>query len=77
MDRETFSDTVLAFKQRTPFRPFTIVTVAGSRHEVDRPEVIAVRGGVALYIAPGDIPVIFDHDGVSEVGGLLVASDEA
>jgi hypothetical protein len=71
MDRETFTGTVRAFKQRTPFQPFTIVTVAGQRYEVDHPEAIAVRDGLALFAGPGNIPVIFDHEGVSDVIGDL------
>ena len=72
MNRDTFTETITAFRQRTPFRPFTVITLAGSRYEVDRPEVLAIRdGGVALYVAPGNVPVIFDHEGVSEVVGDL------
>lgn len=71
MDRETFAGTIRAFRQRTPFRPFTIVTVSGSRHEIDHPEAILERDGVALFAGPGGVPVIFDHEGVSEVIGDL------
>ncbi len=71
MDRVTFTGTVRAFKQRTPFQPFTVVTVSGQRYEVDHPEAIAVRDGLALFAAPGDVPVIFDYQGVSEVVGDL------
>lgn len=71
MDRETFSETMQAFKYRKPFRPFTVVTMSGNRHEVDHSEAIVVRGGLALFAAPGGVPVIFDYDGVSEVIGDL------
>jgi hypothetical protein len=71
MDRETFTGTVRAFKSRVPFRPFTVVTVSGGRFEVDHPEAIAIRNGMALFAAPGNVPVIFDHDGVSDVVGDL------
>lgn len=74
MDRDTFTDSITAFKRRTPFRPFTILTLAGSRHEVDHLEAIIVRGGTALFLAPGNIPVIFDHEGVSEVIGDLAGN---
>ena len=50
-----------------------VVTTAGNRHEVDHPEAIIVRGGVSLFLAPGNVPVIFDHDGVSEVVGDLAS----
>jgi hypothetical protein len=71
MDREAFAGTIRAFKQRTPFRPFTVVTVSGGRCEIDHPEAILERDGVALFAGPGGIPVIFDHEGVSEVVGDL------
>ena len=71
MDRETFGGTIRAYRQRAPYRPFTVVTVAGSRYEIDHPEAILERDGVALFAGPGGVPVIFDHEGVSEiVGGL-------
>ncbi len=71
MDRATFASTFRAFKLRTPFRPFTVVTMSGQRHEVDHPEALAIRGGVALFVAPGVIPVIFDHESIDEVVGDL------
>ena len=33
MDRDTFTETIRAFKHRLPFRPFTVVTVSGNRHD--------------------------------------------
>lgn len=71
MDRDTFTETIRAFRNRTPFRPFTVVTVSGSRYEVDFPDALVVRDGVALYAGPGGVPVIFDHEGTSEVVGDL------
>jgi hypothetical protein len=71
MDRETFTETIRALKHRTPFRPFTVVTVAGSRHEVDHPDTLAINEGLALLAGPGGVPVDFDYDGVSEIIGNL------
>lgn len=71
MDRDVFTGTIQAFKQRTPFLPFTVVTLSGDRHEVDRPEAVAVRDGLALFAAPGGVPVIFDDESVDEVIGDL------
>ena len=48
MDQETFTETIRAFKNRTPFRPFTVVTVSGNRHEVDHPDTLAVNDGLAM-----------------------------
>ncbi len=71
MDRDTFNGTIRTFKHRTPFRPFTVAMVNGDRFEVDHSDALAVRDGIALFAAPGNIPVIFDNEGVSEVVGDL------
>lgn len=71
MDRETFTETIRAFRNRTPFRPFTVVTVSGSRYEVDFPEALALRDGLGIFVGPGRVPVFFDNEGVSEVIGDL------
>lgn len=71
VDREVFTGTIQAFKKRNPFRPFTVVTVSGDRQEVDYADAIVVRDGVAIFAAPGGIPVIFDHESVDQVIGDL------
>ena len=67
MNRHAFTETIRAFKHRTPYRPFTVVTVAGNRHEVDHADALAVNDGVAVFLGPRGVPVIFDHEGVREV----------
>jgi hypothetical protein len=69
MDRDTLDGALRTLKHRTPFRPFTVAMVNGDRLEVDFPDALAFRDGVALYVAPGGIPVLFDHEGVSQVVG--------
>lgn len=71
MDRVTFTETMRAFRNRTPFKPFTVALVNGDRYEVDRPEVLALGQAIAILVAPGDVPVFFDHEGVSHVIGDL------
>ena len=71
MDRETFDSTLLLYRERKPFRPFTLVMVSGDRLEVDHGGALGVREGVALYVAAGGVPVAFDHEGVSHVVGDL------
>lgn len=75
MDRDVFTGTIQAFKRRNPFRPFTVVTVSGSRQEVDYADAIVVRDGVAIFAAPGGIPIIFDHESVDQVIGDLSSRD--
>lgn len=71
MGRDTFTETIIALMNRKPFRPFTVVTVAGGRYEIDHPNALAVREGLAIFAGPGHVPVFFDHEGVSEVIGDL------
>lgn len=77
MDRDTFDNTIRTFKHRAPFRPFTVVMVNGDRLEVDHQDALAVRDGVALFAAPGGVPVVFDHEGVSQVVGDLAGRASA
>ena len=71
MDRATFAETIRAFRNRPPFKPFTVALVNGDRYEVDRPEVLALGDGAAVLLAPGNVPVFFDHEGASQVIGDL------
>jgi hypothetical protein len=67
MDRETFDATIRTFKDRRPFRPFTVSLVNGERLEIDHPEALVVRDGVALFAGPGGVPSVFDYEGVAQV----------
>src|SRR5262249_1926166 len=71
MEAANFDRTLNAFKRRSPFRPFTVALVNGDRFEVDYPDALVVRDGVAIYIGPGGVPVIFDHEGIRQVIGDL------
>ncbi len=72
MDAENFDRTLIAFKERKPFRPFTVALVNGDRFEVDFPGALVVRDGVAVYIEPGGVPHLFDYEGVSQFIGDLM-----
>jgi len=71
MDRGTFTAMIGALQSRRPFRPFTVALVDGDRYEVDRPNVLALGDGAAVLLAPGNVPVFFDHESVSQVIGDL------
>jgi hypothetical protein len=77
MEVDNFDRTLKAFQTRKPFRPFTVVLVDGDRFEVDYPNALVARDGVAIYIAAGGIPVIFDHEGVSQFIGDLMGQADA
>lgn len=76
MDQGNFDKTLNAFKQRRPFQPFTVALIDGDKFEVDYPDALVVRDGVAVYIGAGGTPVIFDYQGVSQfIGDLLGRSN--
>jgi hypothetical protein len=76
MEAQTFDQSLIALKKRNPFQPFTVVLVNEDRFEVDYPDAVVVRDGVAIFVAAGGIPVIFDHEGVSQfVGDLMGRAD--
>jgi hypothetical protein len=76
MVADHFDQTLNAFKRRIPFQPFTVALVNGDRFEVDYPDALVVRDGVAVYVGAGGSPVIFDHEGVSQVIGDLMGQSD-
>jgi hypothetical protein len=76
MEIENFDHILKTLKSRKPYRPFTVALVNGDRFEVDHPEALVVRDGVAVYIGAGGVPVLFDHEGVGQfIGDLMGQSD--
>jgi len=69
MTPEHFDRTLRAFQRRKPFRPFTVELVSDDEFQVDHPEALVVRGGVAVYIDAGGTPTLFDHESVSQMIG--------
>lgn len=69
MDSDNFQLALNALRARRPFRPFTVELVSGDRFEVDFPDALSSRNGVAVFIRPGGAPVLFDHESVSQLIG--------
>jgi hypothetical protein len=69
MSAENFDKVLRELLQVRPFRVFTVELNTGKRFEVDGPGAMVVRDGVAVFLAPGGIPVWFDHDSVNQVIG--------
>lgn len=67
MTAENFDQVFLELQRRTPFRVFTVELHGGRRFEVDHPFAMVVRDGVGVFVAPGGIPVWFDHDSVNQI----------
>ena len=74
IDSNSFDRTLGALARRSPFRSFIVELVSGTRVEVDHPEALVFRGGVAVYIAPNGTPTLSDHEGVSQFIGVTEAS---
>ena len=72
MEAHTFDETLRGFKNRTPFRPFTVTLVNEDRFEVDYPDDLVFRDGVAVYIGFRGVPVIFDHERVCQLDGDII-----
>jgi hypothetical protein len=69
VDIQHFERTLRAFQRRTPFRAFTVALVNGDRFQVDHPEALVLRGGVAVFITADGVPTLFDHESVSQSVG--------
>ena len=67
MTAENFDQSLRVLQQAQPFRLFTVELNRGQRFEVDSPFALVVRDGVAVFVAPGGIPILFDHDSVSMI----------
>jgi hypothetical protein len=67
MTSDHFQTTIRAFQRRTPFRSYIVELVSGDRITVDHPEALVVRAGVGVFVNSAGAPIIFDHEGVSQV----------
>jgi hypothetical protein len=69
MTAENFDNLLTGLSARVPFRPFTVEIIGGRRFEVDHPRAMVVRDGVAVFLAPGGVPIWFDHQSVTAIAG--------
>jgi hypothetical protein len=67
MTSENFENTLDELIERKPFRIFTVELHGGRRFEIDHPKALNYRYGVAVFLAPGGIPIIFDHDSTNKI----------
>lgn len=75
MTAEDFEQVLQALAERQPFHVFTIELNGGKRFEVDHARALVVRDGVAVFIAPGGVPVWFDHESVNQIVGASANSE--
>ncbi len=67
MTVENFETCLKALSNRKPFQVYTIELNTGQRYEIDFPNATTWREGVAIFLAPGRIPVFFDHESVNQI----------
>jgi len=77
MTKDSFTRSLRALQHRTPFKPFTVALVNGDRFQVDHPEALVVRDGVAAFVAVGGYPTLFDHESVSQFIAKRLPKDQA
>jgi hypothetical protein len=67
MTVENFDNILRVLQLRTPFQVFAVELHGGERFEVDRANALVVRDGVAVFVAPGGIPHLFDRNNVNQI----------
>jgi hypothetical protein len=67
MTADNFGSALEGLIRREPFRVFTVELHGGRRFEVDHPNALVVRDGVAGFLAPRGVPIWFDHDSVNQI----------
>lgn len=67
MTAENFDNAMRVLTTRTPYEVFTIELNGGQRFEVDYPGALSWRNGIAVFLAPGRVPVLFDHESVNAI----------
>lgn len=69
MTADNFDLVLRGLQHRKPFQVFTVELNGGDRFEVDHPGALVIRDGVAVFLAPGGMPIWFDRDSVNRFEG--------
>jgi hypothetical protein len=69
MTADNFTTVLDGHRRLQPFHVFTVELSGGHRFEVDHPGALVVRDGVAVFLAPGGMPIWFDHESVNQIIG--------
>ena len=67
MTVDHFDEMMTALIERVPFHIFTVELNTGARIEIDHSRAIIVREGNAVFLGPGGVPHLFDHESVNQV----------
>ncbi|MGL6097868.1 MAG: hypothetical protein ACRC7O_18960 [Fimbriiglobus sp.] len=69
MTADNFTRILNSLRLNQPSTVFTVELNGGRRFEVDHPGALVVRDGVAVFLAPGGLPIWFDHESVLRIVG--------
>ena len=69
MTADNFDKLLDGLRKNQPFQVFTVELHGGRRFEVDHAGAMVVCDGVAVFLAPGGMPIWFDHDRVLRIDG--------
>ncbi len=75
MTEKTFDDVLNGLRLMQPYTVLTVELNGGRRFEVDHPGALVVRDGTADFLAPGGVPVWFDHQSVLRIIGAPAGID--
>ncbi len=67
MTADHFHEMITALIERVPFQLFTVELNTGERIEIDHSHALVVRDGAAVFLAPGGVPHLFDHESVNQI----------
>ena len=70
MTESSFKQSLRAFVNRRPFKPFEVELVGGDRFVVEHSEALAHSGAAAVYIAPDGAYKLIDSSAVSQLADL-------
>jgi hypothetical protein len=74
MTADNFNSVLEGLSQLQPFHVFTVELHGGRRFEADHPRALVVRDGEAVFLAPGGVPIWFDHESVNQIIGAPASS---
>jgi hypothetical protein len=67
MERRNFEESLQALVQQTPFHPFVVELVNGTRIKVQHSEALILHGRLAVFLDPAGGIKLFDHEGVNQL----------
>jgi hypothetical protein len=67
---ENFETALRSFARRKPFQPYLVEFASGGVVQIDHPEAVALRDGLAVFRRPDGTFTLFDCHGVTRLEGI-------